>query len=303
MKIEHKSIPLQVKDMDATKRTAVIAHGTFNTLDRVKDILKPGSMVKSWNESKSDIMLYFNHDDTQAPGKVLDVFEDSTHAYTKAQFGTHTLGNDCFLMIQDGIITKSSFGYSIVKSTMLKGGIRELNEIKHFETSVLTKFPAHPDSVIVSVGKSFNMADTAEFKSLSDTEQQWLLGMIANGMNTLGELVAFSATLNPDSDIYTSIGWMISRHNDTVAEMKSMLKWGMKSVDLKSHLAKMENFCRNTTASDEAVKSVLEEIETMNEIMANNTADTTSLITKPAASKGDDELKSALSLFTNALKN
>src|SRR5678810_415529 len=92
--IETKDIVFELKDMDKQKRTAVIAHAVYDNIDRGKDVSRKGMFNKSWQENKGDISFYLNHNDEQAPGKVVDVFEDNQRAYTKAWLGTHTLGND-----------------------------------------------------------------------------------------------------------------------------------------------------------------------------------------------------------------
>ncbi len=163
--LETKDIVFQLKDMDRQKRTAVIAHAAYNNIDRGKDVSRKGMFNKSWQESKGDISFYLNHNDEQAPGKVIDVFEDNDFAYTKAWMGTHTLGNDTLLMMDEGIIKKASFGYITDKSNPLtiKGQlVRELKEVAHIETSVLTKMPMNPLASVVSVTKMFEENDAEE---------------------------------------------------------------------------------------------------------------------------------------------
>lgn len=165
--MERKSISFEMKDLDKGSRIAVIAHAHYNNIDRTKDISRKGMFTKSWNESKDDINFYFNHNDEQAPGKIVDVFEDNEKAYTKAWLGTHTLGNDTLIMMDEGVIKKASFGYQAMQSKFIevKGQkIRELTEVKHFETSVLTKMPANPLAGIVKVQKSFTPVELKEFR-------------------------------------------------------------------------------------------------------------------------------------------
>jgi HK97 family phage prohead protease len=219
--MEYKSIGLQLKDLDKSKRTAIIAHAAYNNIDKVRDISRKGMFSKSWQESKEDINLYFNHDDEQSPGKVLDVFEDSDFAYTKAWFGTHTLGNDVLTMMDEGIIRKASFGYITEKKNdiVVKGqSVRELKEVKHLETSVLTKLPANSMAGIVSVVKSLTPYDLAE---------------------------------------------------------------------LKTHIEIMEKFCRNTKASDESIKTILEQIVEAKVILSRYDTVDTQLITDESASVKD----------------
>lgn len=166
--MEHKSIQFELKDLDRTKRTAVIAHAAYDNINRTKDISRKGMFTKSWNENKDDIAFYLNHNDEMAPGKVIDVYEDNQFAYTKAWLGTHTLGNDVLTMMDEGVIKKASFGYATVNSAPIniKGQkIRELKEVKHYETSVLTKMPANIKAGVVSVTKMF---EGNEIKSFYD---------------------------------------------------------------------------------------------------------------------------------------
>lgn len=165
--IEIKEIVFELKDMNKQKRTAVIAHAAYNNIDKVKDISRKGMFTKSWKESKGDINFYLNHNDEQAPGKVTNVFEDNNFAYTETWLGTHTLGNDTLIMMDEGIIKKASFGYITEKANQIsvKGQpVRELVEVRHLETSVLTKMPANDLAGVVQVVKSLEPNDIEELK-------------------------------------------------------------------------------------------------------------------------------------------
>ena len=165
--MERKSISLEVKDLDKSKRTAIIAHAAYDNIDFTQDISRKGMFNKSWSESKENINLYLNHNDEQSPGKVVDVYEDNQFAFTKAWFGTHTLGNDVLTMMDEGIIKKASFGYITKKSNIIsKEGkkVRELKEVQHLETSVLTKMPANIKAGVMSVTKAFEGVTEAQIK-------------------------------------------------------------------------------------------------------------------------------------------
>ncbi len=75
--MEKKAITFELKDLDKEKRTAIIAHAVYDNIDQTDDISRKGMFTKSWNESKTaggdniDISFYLNHNDEQAPGKVL----------------------------------------------------------------------------------------------------------------------------------------------------------------------------------------------------------------------------------------
>lgn len=273
--MERKAIAFELKDLDKTSRTAIIAHAAYDNIDFTKDISRKGMFNKSWAENKSDINLYFNHDDTQAPGKVVDVYEDDKFAYTKAWFGTHTLGNDVLTMMDEGVIKKASFGYITQKKNFIdvKGQkIRELKEVRHLETSVLTKMPANMKAGVVSVIKSFD--GLPELKTLSAIEQQVLKDISLNDQNTLEKLIAISGQLEPTSDLYMWITYNISRRADAMGDIRSQLRYNSGELkSMKSHLATLEKFCQNTNASDDCIKTILMEADELKQFISEyNTA-------------------------------
>lgn len=273
--VEYKSIPLKLTDVDKSSRTAVIAHSAYNNIDRTKDISRKGMFTKSWEESKDDISFYLNHDDTQAPGKVIGVKEDSDFAYTESKMGTHTLGNDTLIMMDEGIIKKASFGFLTVKSKPIevKGQkVRELLEVKHIETSVLTMLPANPKAGVISVVKSFR-GNRLELKTLNDQEQIFLQGIIASGSKLVRQALDLADSLDPDSDLYTWINYFIQQQSSWIGDAKSNLRWGRKSdepamAELKSHVENMERFVRNTRASDECIQQIDAELKAAQHIIS-----------------------------------
>jgi HK97 family phage prohead protease len=295
--LETKSIPLLTQDVDLGKRTAKIAHAGYNNIDRAKDISRKGMFKKSWEDGVDNISFYFNHDDTQAPGRVTGVSEDSDHAYTEVKMGTHTLGNDVLLMMDEGIIKKASFGYVVVKSQPkeIKGQkIRELLEVKHIETSVLTQLPANEKTRIVSVQKS--MPRTLELKTLTDTEQSFLAQIIKSGSTNVRAALDLADTLDPDSDLYTWINYFIQQQSSWIGDAKSNLRWGRKGLessltDLKSHIQNMERFCRHSKASDDCIQNVEAELKAAQQVLSQfDTAITHD--DEPAASGEDNATES-----------
>lgn len=208
--MERKSIDLELKDLDKSKRTAIIAHAVYDNIDLTRDIARKGMFNKSWAESGMDINLYLNHNDEQAPGKVTGTYEDDQKAYTKAWMGTHTLGNDVLTMMDEGIIKKASFGYIATKSNQIQvksTKVRELKEVRHLETSLLTKIPANLKAGVISVTKAFESMSTVEVKQFYE------------------------------------------------------------------HLDTLEKFCRNTKASDDCIRSMMQEAQNMKQFISEyNTA-------------------------------
>lgn len=301
--MERKSIPFELKDINKEKRTAVIAHAVYDNIDLTEDISRKGMFNKSWQENKDGVNFYLNHNDEQAPGKVIDLFEEGNEAFTKAWLGTHTLGNDVLIMMDEGVIKNASFGYSVEKKNFInvKGrSVRELKEVKHFETSVLTKLPANPKAGVRQVVKAF--FDSKEIKTLSPQEQNILKSIIAGDQNILEQLVSLSGAVDVTSDLYTWIAWNISRRSDMLGDLRSQLKYNSGELKaLNEHVKQLEKFTKNTNASDDCIKSILLEIEESKKLISEyNTeftqADETSL--EPGSSI---EMYQALTTFKKQL--
>lgn len=306
--MERKAVNFELKDIDKTKRTAIIAHCVYNNIDRTDDISRKGMFNKSWKETKDDINFYFNHNDEQAPGKIIDVFEDDTAAYTKAWCGTHTLGNDVLTMMDEGVVKKASFGYITVKKNFIdvKGKkVRELKEVEHLETSVLTKIPANNLAGVRQIIKAFMNAP--EVKTLSQPEQVILKKIVSTDQDALIMLVNLSATLEPTSDLYTWVNWNISRRADLIGEMRSQLKYNSGELkELQSHVETMEKFCRNTAASDDCIKSVLLEIDNAKQLISDYNTEVTQAgfnPLEPSSSVDQKGLLAELTNFSNKIKN
>lgn len=231
--MEHKSIALELKDLDTGKRQGVIAHAVYNSIDRMGDISTKGMFTKSWSEKK-DIDFLFNHDESEIVGTVLRTFEDEHKAYTEVKFGNWKLGDDVMEMAEAGVLRGASFGYVTEKKEYIdvKGRkVRKLKEVRHEETSLLTKIPAHPGAGLVSLTKS--------------------------------------------------------------VELDGYIR------ELKAHLDTMENFCRNTNASDQSIKAILVEIKQAKEIISLYDTVDTQPATEPSASENENkEFADSLYLLT-----
>lgn len=231
--IEYKSIDLEMSDMDRERRTAIISHAAYDVIDRAGDVSRRGMFNKSWSETKTEnIRFDIDHDKKLQPGKVVRVFENEKKAFTQVKFGSHTLGTDTMLMMDEGIIRGASFEFVSIpdknKIIEFKGRrVRELKEVKHFATTVaLSLPPINPLAVVESVTKA-------------------------------GET-------------------------------------GLPEV--KAWIEKMERFCRNTSASDDCIKNILQEIEEFKSIISPHDTAYTQVATEPDASV--KEFSNALHLLS-----
>jgi HK97 family phage prohead protease len=229
--MEHKSILFELKDMSKDSRTAIIAHAVYNNIDRVGDISTKGMFSSSW-ERKDTVDFLFNHDNNREPaGTVLRTFEDENKAYTEVKFGNWKMGDDVIAMIEAKVIKGASFGYETEKKDYKEVNgrkVRILQQVKHIETSLLTKTPANPLAGVVSLTKAEDIQDFI--------------------------------------------------------------------TEMKSHIRSMENFCRNTNASDEAIKAIMSEVKQAQDLLSKYDTLSTPLITDGDSSRNDSLHKHLLLL-------
>lgn len=157
-KLETKTLPLKVDDLNRDSRTAVFAHANYDNIDLMGDICRPGMFNKSWNEHKADVKFYVDHDPSQKPGVVIDLWETKTQALSKVKFGNYTLGNDMLEMVDMGVIDGASFGFKALKfehKTIKGRKIRELKEVYHAESTLANGLPPiNPLAKVILVTKA-----------------------------------------------------------------------------------------------------------------------------------------------------
>lgn len=137
-----------VKDADVKKGIVTGYLASFGNLDADNDIIMPGAFSKSLTEmgpqsSKPRIKYLLDHDTHKALGVFTLLKEDTAGLYYEAQTGSHALGQDFMKMVDSGLITEHSIGYSVVKKTVTnpdadwKDQQTQLNELKLWEGSAL----------------------------------------------------------------------------------------------------------------------------------------------------------------------
>jgi len=300
--MEIKSIPLEFKDIDSTKRTGVIKHAVYNSIDRAGDISTKGMFTKSWKENKS-IDFLFNHNNDEIPGNVTGTSEDESGAYTEVKFGNWKLGDDVMAMAEAKVLRGASFGFVTEKKEFVEvknQRVRKLKEVKHIETSLLTKVPAHPEAGLISLTKAF---EGMELKALSAAEQAMLKRILTNDLTALEQLVSLSSGLDVTSDLYTWINYNISRRADAIGDIRSQLKYNSAEMAMiKSYVETVEKFCRESKASDECIKNLLREVEETKELLSEYDTSFTYSKSKPGDSR-NDSLHKHLLLFDTLLSS
>lgn len=258
--METKSISLEFKDIDPVKRSAVIAHAVYDSVDEVGDISSRGMFAKSWKEYKA-VDFLFNHKEDQIVGTVLGLWDDETKAYTEVKFGKWKLGDDVLEMADAKVLRGASFGYVTQRKEYksIKGqNIRVLKQVIHKETSLLTLRPAHKGAGIVKLVKSL---DEMEFKKLTPTEVQSLKQIVNADYDCLRALVELSGRLDVTSDLYTWINYNIARRAEMIGSLREQIKWNSGEMKaLSDHIACMESFVNNAKASDETIRTIESEL-------------------------------------------
>lgn len=283
---------ITIKDLDLSKRTAVIAQATYQTKDREGDVANKGMFTRSWNNNRSDIRLFKNHNKYSGPGRVDDFWEDDQHAFVKSYYGTHTEGNDTLIQIDEGIIIAASFGYNPVVAPKLKDSKGyDLKEVQWLETSVLTHWGAHQDSGIVSVQKHW---DPERLKELNDSEKNFLRRLIANRSEALRMSIEFNDQVVEGTDMWGWINEQIGSVSYDLGWLKRRLEYGVKEIgDLRAGIKAMEKFIHNTKASDECIQRIEQELnntkQLLSEIESAATHDPGKTTHDPIASKEDNE--------------
>lgn len=164
-----KSVSIEIKDINSSKRTVVAAISSFNTMDSDNDIIKPGAFTKSIQErgpmstGNRKILHLRDHDWTKLVGRVIGLEETEEHLVMTSVLGTSTTADDTLKDYRDGLIREHSIGFqylqdkiNVIEDEKITGGrIYEINEVILFEGSAVA-FGANENTPTLEVGKMLN---------------------------------------------------------------------------------------------------------------------------------------------------
>jgi HK97 family phage prohead protease len=109
----------------------------------------PGAFRKSLR-SRNNVRMYLNHDSSMllatTRAKTLRLEEDERGLKVDADLPDTTVGRDLSTLIKRGDVDSMSFGFSVPArgdQWSDDGSVRELKEVKLYEVSVVTGFPAY----------------------------------------------------------------------------------------------------------------------------------------------------------------
>ena len=111
--------------------------------------IAPGAFRKSL-KARNNIRMYLNHDSSMllatTRAKTLRLMEDERGLKVEADLPDTTVGRDLSTLIKRGDVDSMSFGFSVPPkgdSWSDDGSVRELKEVRLYEVSVVTGFPAY----------------------------------------------------------------------------------------------------------------------------------------------------------------
>jgi phage prohead protease, HK97 family len=148
-------VPGKIKDLD-TKRGVVVSYpSTFNNIDSQNERVMKGAFartINSWGpEGKQRVKALFNHEPWSIVGKPIVLREDDIGLYAETQFVPTTLSKDVLTLVEHGVITEQSIGFSpVVEEKNEDDGVLDIREVKLYEYSFLA-WGANMDTPIVGV--------------------------------------------------------------------------------------------------------------------------------------------------------
>jgi HK97 family phage prohead protease len=178
----------------------------YNVVDRQGDVVLPGAFTKSIAENGGEIPLLYQHrqDWSVGLGKLIDT-EIGLALDGKLALGVHE-ADQSWKRMQAGILKSMSIGYDVTLSSF-KDGVRQLQEIKLWEVSLVT-IPANPLAGILGM-KSYEdvVGEMAEMVHLVTREVKAgrvlsgrNIGLVKQAMEALAALIQAAENAPPAED-------------------------------------------------------------------------------------------------------
>jgi HK97 family phage prohead protease len=133
---------------------------TYGNVDRQGDVILPGAFTKSLAENGGKVKLLYQHS-MATPVGAGTLVDTPTGLRIKAQLVLAVdMGREAWELVKAGVIDSFSIGYDVVRSS-LKNGVRQLEELKLWEVSLVT-VPANPRATI----NAFKNADADDLAAV-----------------------------------------------------------------------------------------------------------------------------------------
>lgn len=160
---ERRALPLEIRAARGFPRRLEGYAATFGTEARVADFIetiKPGAFSGSIN-SGADILALADHDPARVLGRTrsgtLRLAEDSRGLAFDLTLPDTQAAHDVIALAQRGDLGGMSFGF-VATDERWQGNRRELRAVKLLEISVVSAWPAYPETTITARSRQ-NVAD------------------------------------------------------------------------------------------------------------------------------------------------
>jgi hypothetical protein len=138
---------------------------TYGNVDRVGDVVMPGAFAKTLAESGGKVPILWSHMQSEPIGLAQLSDQPGKGLFLRGQLDLDVeIGRRAHSALRKGIARGLSIGYDTVKSTM-KGGVRQLLELKLWEISVVT-IPAYAEAVVTGVKSDVETSMTPELRMM-----------------------------------------------------------------------------------------------------------------------------------------
>lgn len=165
MKMQTKDYNASFKDIDINKSELAGYFANFHDVDSYNEITNKGAFTKTIAENGPNgtdmIRWAYNHDMHNLLGSFLVLKEDDYGLFYRGKLGDMIYARELRKMIDCGINIKHSYGYKTIKDLPNADGVNVLLEVKLFEGSCLSVWPANFNTPLVPVFST-------EGKSISD---------------------------------------------------------------------------------------------------------------------------------------
>lgn len=167
--LRYRSAAFELKDVDQKQGVFTGYASVFGNLDSYRDVIDQGAFRKTLQEFAHRVKVLWQHDPYAPIGRPLVMKEDDRGLYVEAKVSPTTLGKDCLILMEDGVINELSIGYSAIKEAWdSEAKVRRLSEVKLWEFSPVTW--AANDLALIGGVKSLDEAEPAilALKGLAD---------------------------------------------------------------------------------------------------------------------------------------
>lgn len=163
---DYKNISFDLKDVDTKEGIIKGYFSAFNVKDSDGDIVLPGAFKKSIEErgpksQRPRIKWFIDHDPTQVPGTLKELYEDDYGLAYVGKTGTHILGRDFLKMAESGIITEHSQGFRTIREQQ-KSDANYMYELYLMEGSSLKAWGANEYTPLTGIKSEVKAEQIAE---------------------------------------------------------------------------------------------------------------------------------------------